>query len=173
MQFGALNSLAEVGVGLNLAFTLIQPVRKILQSHLSRVLDEQKSRVNALITDLCAKKQNSIQPRKDVEGIDSFKSAVEKVFTYIEMTAVTFSVLASFSLIYFLYESSLNPSLEIDTYWAELTLAVVLFPIVFNFAFQFLAWLVAKIYLSLKESRYKTSIEMVDGLIEPTKPTSD
>jgi len=172
MEFGALNSLAEVGVGLNLAFTLIQPVRKTLQGQLSRVLDEQKSRIGALITDLCAKNGDSIQP-KEVEGIDDFKSNVEKFFFHIEVIAVALSVLASFSLIYFLYESSLNPTLEIDDCWAELTLAVVIFPIVFNFVLQLIVWLVAKIYLSMKESKYKTSIEVVDGLIEPTKPTND
>jgi hypothetical protein len=178
MEMSALNSLAEVGVGVNLAFSVIKSVREILTVRLIFSLDSKMVYLKATLSDLCKKNGASIQPKDDsssqmVQEIMDVKQLTETIFSKSEKIFLILSLVSSFSLIYFLFESALNPTKQIESYWAVITLGVVVLPTILNYTIQYAAYTYASWAINRKSSALMKAISIIRQSIEPTAPSAE
>ncbi len=94
MDLGALNGLAEVGVGINLAFGIVRQFRESLRDNFTRNANDISSRMSTALAEVGAagqqdKLQSSRQAKISAEQFEAFSVKLSAVFTVLALVAGT------------------------------------------------------------------------------------
>jgi hypothetical protein len=159
MEMGALNSLSEVGVGLNLAFGLIGGVRERLISLLKSKFEKKLDVIKTTIQDSPAYSEGTSR-HVIVTAAD-----LQERFSRVSDSAVEFFVVVAFvvsmGLIIFLSMSAQHPTAPISDRWAWIVLALVILPLVGSSVFQGVCYAVA----SRSLRKIERNVSGVAGLV--------
>lgn len=168
MQMGDLTSLAEVGVGINLAFSLIHGVRKRLADLLAQWLEVQKDQLYTILHEYMEK--NGKPDSEIVIKLDDVYDDFVNRCKFIELLFVTLAFVAALSLVYFLYETAKTPSASIKDHWGLFTYAVVMAPLLGNYLFQTLVFVFASAKLMVRRISCHISTKILSAVIKPKEP---
>lgn len=164
----SMNSLAEVGVGINLAFSLISGIRDSFFKVFDKHLDTRVSTIQTILNDMAKTKDGVSSIAVKVEDIKQRYSKTGQIVTNIMVIA---SLLAALSLIWFLCESAICSSRDVSPKYAYLALCFAIGPIIFAGIFQVAMYYTARFFLELRLKKYNNYIEVATD-IYPQKPTS-
>ncbi|WP_369157013.1 hypothetical protein [Candidatus Thiodiazotropha sp. LNASS1] len=180
----ALNSLAEVGVGLNLAFSLLNSIRNLIFDLFQRVFSSQEERIIAALEEIMQGTGNcSIGTEPDEsESVTNLRHLLSelriKYRKHSELVikiAVVLASVISMALLWFLAEAS-TMNHEIPEYWAWLTLFLVVFPLAFTFLLHF----IILSFYSTRMWKYSYGFDIVAAMvrrvrkpIEPLDPMNE
>lgn len=168
MEMNALNSLAEVGVGLNLAFGLIQNVRRVLMGLLVAQVTKKVSSIKAILSEAVI--LNGHNPAKTAVKIDDIEQRFCNWSKNAEWFFVALAFLVAISLICFLFEAAISPDKEISSVWAIVTLVILLAPIMLSALWQGGLFGYTLFRLSQRENEYRNALDLLSGSITPTSP---
>lgn len=140
MEMGSMTSLAEVGVGLNLAFGLIKGVRERLSGLLRPRLERAKDSVVAALTECM--KLDVDRSRIGVQ-VSDIEQAFQDRSNFVERVGVVLAFSVAVGLVYFLYEAALEPVRAVSDRWAAFMFVLVWLAIGTSFLGQVVVFLLA------------------------------
>lgn len=167
MEMGDLNSLAEVGVALNLAFGLIKGVRGRFSSLFSASINVKTDAIRTKIAE--SPIGNGINPSGIAVRVEDISQNFEKRTSLLENCMVVFSFLIAVSLTYFLLRSAITPRLLLPLYAGWVLFCLVWFSIVSTLIIQWVLYQYANYCLTKREKEYDTSLELISPVI-PSPP---
>lgn len=166
-----MNSLAEVGVGVNLAFGLIRGLRESLLVVFNNKLQTQVSKIQANLNECVGSNGDSSAIAVRVDDIKQSYSVWGQRLTGI---MVVVALLSTLCLVWFLCESAKDSQRVVSTQWAYVALAFTVGPIVLAAIIQSALYLIARIRLWRRLDRYDNFLAVAKGseiIINPKTPT--
>lgn len=169
MDMGALSSLAEVGVGLNLALSLIKGIRERFIDLFKINIEKKRDSIKAGLNEAALRDENDGLSEIIVK-LDDISDDCDRHTQIAYKSFIFMSLFSALSLIYFLYESAKAPQQAIPDYWAELTLAFAILPISLALITNYCIYFAAKIRLNRRDNIYKELPDLLKKKISPTVP---
>jgi hypothetical protein len=124
----SLTSLVEVGIALNLVFSIPASVRDLISNFVQHSSKARKERCTILLTEIDANTDG--YKERVLSLVDKWDSAYRRYTNNIKIISITLSTIIAFSLFYFLTEIAVQPDKIISDDWAYRTAFLNLPPIV-------------------------------------------
>lgn len=173
MEMSHLNSLAEVGVGVNMAFSLLAGVRDGFRNLFLRKVASKIGNVTILLSEAGA----SEGLRRVVEKTEVASRYHDAVSTAINKITQAIAVLMVFAFVYFLNEAANNPAKIIAPYWGPTVSVLVFLPIIISASLHLAAYAVVRGWLRFVLRRYenyaRVKEEICNAEVQPTPPGQD
>jgi hypothetical protein len=165
MELSALNSLAETGVGLNLAFSLVKSIRTRFVDRFGMALEIGVKAILADLSDTRYAKNGPLSP--GVVKTDDIVQAFQRRTQKLEVFFVSVAFLVAAGLVYFLLRSSIDPAIDPGIGWAWAMFCLVWAPIVMTMVGQWVLYRYAAHCLKKRRKEYKISVELMVDIAPP------
>ncbi len=174
LALSSLNSLIEVGVGLNLGFTLLWDIRRWIHEGFSRLWRSQVRSVDVALREYTTLEDKVI---KAVIGkIEASKRSYEKFSLRIMRVSIVLAALFSVTLLFVLALVAGDGDRQVDSMWKWALLGFISFPMSVAVLGQsvLLGWYVCLLKWNTRGiDNLHAVMKSVEQSIDPTKPTPD
>lgn len=171
MEMNCINSLAEVGVGINMAFSLIKGLRENFFSLLENRLRTKVDKIQATLSEVATKNGAASSVAVRTDDIKQNYSDRGRKLTNL---MIPIALLSAASLVYFLFESALDSKKDVSGLFAYIATSVAVGPLIVASLGQLVLFVIASVQLNKRLSTYeiyaKVALESVSE-INPKMPT--
>lgn len=168
MEWSSLNSLAEVGVGVNLAFGLVTTIREHFSHLFERMITNKKDSIKTILNEVKNRSNGGLSPSSFAIKLDDIAQRYRTTSVWTERILVFLAFFIAFALTYFLFEAALEPQKEIAWWWAIVAILLVWAPLLLSSLVHAIAYLLARRSMGKREQTYREMVDLLDTPIIPT-----
>jgi hypothetical protein len=152
----ACNSLAEIGIGVNLAFGLIKGVQATITELFSEKITEKSKSLQATLIDMTNTEADALKFMLTLdEKITAIRNSVQYSIAGITKRSIKYAISVSFLLLIFLLLTSIYPELQIK-YISIFVFLFIISPICYTYIHQFSEYIKGRIQLGKIEKEINT-----------------